>query len=310
MSGGNPTQTGDIFRITLKDGFLCLNQQVNGYKQKLCTDYKVRYCCPKANIGQITATTTPLIPTVNNCGRQSITPSTQRIVGGVEAIPNSWPWIVSLQLRDHMCGGTLIDSRHVLTAAHCLPSVIGTQIRIIAGLHERQKTNTGRTQNIVVSRIFMHEQYSTVTQSHDIAILRLSQPVQLNNYVNLICLPGPDPQESASVTVAGWGTTYKGSPLATSLRQVTVKVTNAQASAAYPAYFNVQRQIGAGLPNTGGKDSCQGDSGGPLMYNNNGQWYLSGVVSFGNVCGVSSYPGVYTRTSAYLSWIKNKINSN
>src|ERR1700722_15100027 len=99
MSNGNPNETGDIFRLTVKDGYLCLNQQLNGYKQKLCTDIKVRYCCPKSSIGQIIVTTSP-IPTTNNCGRQSITPSTQRIVGGIEAIPNSWPWIVSLQLRD------------------------------------------------------------------------------------------------------------------------------------------------------------------------------------------------------------------
>ena len=234
----------------------------------------------------------------------------QRIVGGIEAIPNSWPWIVSLQLRDHLCGGALIDTRHVLTAAHCLTSVISSQLRIIAGLHERQNKNTGRTQTLTVSRIFMHEQYNTVTQSNDIAILRLSQPVQLNDYVNLICLPGPDPQESSSVTVAGWGTTYKNSPLATTLRQVSIKVSNSQASAAYPAYFNIQRQIGAGLPNIGGKDSCQGDSGGPLMFKNNDIWYLSGVVSFGTECALANFPGVYTRTSAYLNWIKSKINSN
>jgi secreted trypsin-like serine protease len=313
VNGGNPAQTGDIFRVTVKDGFLCLNQQVIGYKEKLCTDYKVRYCCLSTSIGQtisITTTTTPSIPTVNNCGRQSITPSTQRIVGGTEATPNSWPWTVSLQVRGHFCGGTLIDPRHVVTAAHCLTSAIASQIRVIAGLHERLNINTGRTQNLGVSRIFMHEQYNTITQAHDIAILRLSQPVQLNSYVSLICLPGPDPQESMSVTVAGWGSTYKGSPLPNALRQVTVKVTNAQAQAAYPAYFNAQRQIGAGVPQTGGKDSCQGDSGGPLMYNSNGQWYLSGVVSFGTDCALSNYPGVYTRTSAYLSWIRSKINSN
>ncbi len=203
----------------------------------------------------------------------------------------------------------MIDTRHVLTAAHCLTSAIDNQIRVIAGLHERQNKNTGRTQNLGVSRIFIHEQYNTASQTNDIAILRLSQPVQLNNYVNLICLPGPDPQESAAVTVAGWGTTYKNSPLAASLRQVTIKVANNQASAAYPAYFNIQRQIGAGLPYVGGKDSCQGDSGGPLMYNNNGQWYLSGVVSFGTECALANFPGVYTRTSAYLSWIQSKINS-
>jgi len=155
----------------------------------------------------------------------------------------------------------------------------------------------------------MHEQYNSVTQANDIAILRLCQPFQLNDYVSLICLPGPDPQESDPVTVIGWGSTYRGSPLPNELRQVTMKVTNAQAKAAYPYYFSAQRQIGAGVPYTGGKDSCQGDSGGPLMYNSNGQWYLSGVVSFGYDCARSNYPGVYTRTSTYLNWIYNKINT-
>ncbi|CAF4469514.1 unnamed protein product [Rotaria socialis] len=304
-SGGSPVQSGDVFRLSVKDGLLCLNQQIDAYKQKLCADYRVRYCCPKTAIGQILLTTSPSVPTANTCGRQSITPSTQRIVGGVEAVPHSWPWIVSLQIRDHFCGGTLIDTRHVLTAAHCLPSVSSSQLRIVAGLHQRQNQNTGRTQNIGVSRIFMHEQYNSVSQAHDIAIIRLAQPVQLNEYVRLICLPGPDPQESATVTVAGWGTTFKNSPLATTLRQVSVKVTNNQASAAYSSSFNVQRQIGAGIPYSGGKDSCQGDSGGPLMYNTNGQWYLSGIVSFGADCALPNYPGVYTRTSAYLSWIQN-----
>jgi secreted trypsin-like serine protease len=214
-----------------------------------------------------------------------------------------------LRVRDHFCGGTLIDTRHVLTAAHCVTGTNPGILRVVAGLHQRTNTNTGRTQIIGVSRIFIHEQYNSNTLAHDIAILRLCLPVQLNAYVNLICLPGPDPQESATVTVAGWGSTYKGSPLPPALRQVTVQVTNAQAKAAYGSQFNAQRQIGAGMPYTGGKDSCQGDSGGPLMYNSNGQWYVSGVVSFGYDCARSNYPGVYTRTSAYLNWIYNKINT-
>ena len=148
-----------------------------------------------------------------------------------------------------------------------------------------------------------------MTQAHDIAVLRLAQPVQLNNFVNVICLPGPDPPEFSPVTVAGWGTTQKGVPLPNSLQQVTVQVTNAEATAAYSPSFNVQRQIGAGIPRTGGKDSCQGDSGGPLMYKSNNQWFLSGVVSFGNGCALAYSPGVYTRTSAYLSWIQSKINA-
>ncbi|CAF1352075.1 unnamed protein product [Rotaria sordida] len=107
---GDPTKTGDIFRLTKADGFLCLNQQVVNYKTKLCTDYKVRYCCPKTSIGQPMTTTMPPVITMTNptttstCGRQVVTPSYQRIVGGVEAIAHSWPWIVSLQSDDHFCG--------------------------------------------------------------------------------------------------------------------------------------------------------------------------------------------------------------
>jgi secreted trypsin-like serine protease len=181
-------------------------------------------------------------------------------------------------------------------------------LRIVAGLHQRLNTNTGRTQIRSASRIFVHEQYSTQSLANDIAIIRLCQPVTLNDYVNVACLPGPDPQESESVTVIGWGSIYSGSPLPNALRQVTMKVTNNEAKQAYRGQFNAQRQIGAGIPYVGGKDSCQGDSGGPLMYNN-GQWYLSGVVSFGHDCAGAGAPGVYTRVSAYLNWIYTKVNA-
>ena len=311
MKGDNPTQTGDIFRITAKDGFLCLNQQVQGYKDKVCTDYKVRYCCPARAMGQTKTTTTfqtPVSPIIK-CGRQETLPLMQRIVGGFESVPHSWPWIVSLRVRDHFCGGTLIDARHVLTAAHCVTRSSTSTLRVVAGLHQRLNTSTGRAQIMGVSRISVHEQYNAATLAHDIAVLRLSQPVQLNTYVNLICLPAVDPQESQGVTVAGWGATYRGSPLPTALQQINLQVTNALARAAYPGYFNAQRQIGAGIPYVTGKDSCQGDSGGPLMFNTNGQWHLSGVVSFGSNCAGGRSPGVYTRTSAYLNWIYTKTSA-
>ncbi|CAF4605486.1 unnamed protein product, partial [Rotaria magnacalcarata] len=54
----SPTQTGDVFRLTKEDGFMCLNQMVTNFKTKLCADYKVRYCCPTNSIGK------PTIPTI------------------------------------------------------------------------------------------------------------------------------------------------------------------------------------------------------------------------------------------------------
>ncbi|CAF5178167.1 unnamed protein product [Rotaria magnacalcarata] len=285
---------------------------VTNFKTKLCADYKVRYCCPTNSIGKPTIPTIPPVinttrPTIaNTCGRQVITPSYQRIVGGTEAVAHSWPWIVSLQSRDHFCGGTLIDNRHVVTAAHCIDS---TNFRVIAGLHQRTNINGPRSQILGVQRVFVHEQYNKKTEANDIALVRLAQPAQFNDYVSAICLPGPDPQESQRVTVAGWGVLSENGNSASSLRQVTVNVMNNQAQQAYRSTFDVRQQIGAGIPNIGGKDSCQGDSGGPLMYDANNQWYLSGVVSFGDGCGAARYPGIYTRTSAYLTWLRSKMNT-
>lgn len=88
----------------------------------------------KATTKRATTRTTTKITTTKkiteNCGIQVIKPelTDQRIINGFQAVPHSWPWMISLgyvgpfgQLS-HVCGGVLISSNYVLTAGHCVDS--------------------------------------------------------------------------------------------------------------------------------------------------------------------------------------------
>ena len=80
-------------------------------------------------------------------------------------------------------------------------------------------------------------------------------------------------------------------------------VTNAVCNSQYGGGITTS-MICAGSPD-GGIDSCQGDSGGPFICAGaNGEAVLTGVVSFGVGCGLSTHSGVYARTTAVLDWIK------
>ncbi|KAF8792380.1 Plasminogen like protein [Argiope bruennichi] len=69
------------------------------------------------------------------------------MVGGEEAVPNSWPWQVSLQTatvepNGHFCGGTLINTLWVLTATHCVVGKANPgDIKIVLG-------STGNSQKL------------------------------------------------------------------------------------------------------------------------------------------------------------------
>jgi len=267
------------------------------------TAYYVRFCCPYQRVVE------PEVgPAPTGCGRQAVAPLRTRIVGGQEAAAYSWPWLVSLQYQgNHFCGGTLIDEYHVLTAAHCLQdsSMFDSGLTVVAGLHSRSKPNPQRVQRKQVASITNHGGYNENTNENDIAIIRLASPVTLNSYVNVACLPGRDPTLNENVMIAGWGTTSFQGSQPDALRQANVLIMD-QCKSVYN--YDNNKQLCAGNYQYN-KDSCQGDSGGPLVYEVNGQWVLSGVVSYGDECAKINRPGVYARVSYYLPWIRNVISS-
>ena len=65
--------------------------------------------------------------------------------------------------------------------------------------------------------------------------------------------------------------------------------------------------ICAGYRGIGGKDACTGDSGGPLICNHGNKAVLVGVVSWGRRCAEPNHPGVYSRVTHVLDWIRNNM---
>ncbi|XP_033757771.1 transmembrane protease serine 9-like [Pecten maximus] len=247
----------------------------------------------------------------SGCGTQTYLPSSTYIVGGSEATPNSWPWMALLEYNGyHVCGGTLISDRHVLTAAHCVEGTMGVASKWTVRLGVHDKTGTGSTeQSSSLRSITSHRRYSSANINNDIAIMELSSPVTLNDYVTPVCITETDVAAGTNCVSTGWGDT-QGTGSSDVLRQVTVPIISQQtcsSSQYYGSYLDTKTMICAGFPQ-GGKDSCQGDSGGPLVCPTSGNtWALTGVTSWGFGCAEAYSPGVYTRVYNYISWISNNM---
>ncbi|KAK7067876.1 Transmembrane protease serine 6 [Halocaridina rubra] len=244
-----------------------------------------------------------LYDTTCRCGQKGAA----RIVGGNDATINEWPWQAALMYAgsQQFCGGSLINDRYVLTAAHCIEGLQASDMNVRLGEH--RLSTTGETTHVTrsVSQIIGHAQYSPGDELNDIALLKLSSPVTVDQTVLPVCMPPPNPTyANQEATVTGWGTTSSGGSSSDTLKEVVVPVLSNTACQA--------TNYGTAIKDTmlcageAGKDSCQGDSGGPLVFQDGGGNYDQiGVVSWGSGCASPGYPGVYTRVNKYLDWIKD-----
>lgn len=243
--------------------------------------------------------------------RQRLLALKPRIMGGEPAPDSAYPFMASISLRNsnprngHFCGGSFIAADWVLTAAHCVKADQAANIQVYGG--SNQLSGGGRIYG--VTRVIVHESYDTITQENDIALLQLSQRAA----VSLVSpLPADDAQLAdggRNATAIGWGYTAEGGDVQNVLRRVALQIVSNDACNAPSAYAGgiTSSMLCAGF-RAGGKDSCQGDSGGPLIVSNgNGTFYQAGVVSWGEGCGQPNKYGVYTRVSAYRSWIADRV---
>ncbi|CAF1490929.1 unnamed protein product [Adineta ricciae] len=251
-----------------------------------------------------------------------------RIVNGENAIQNSWSMIASLRydasMSYHICGGTILNEYHVLTAAHCVdPSVVGITFKnmsVAFGLFQLSQTN-GIIRKI--NQVFIHPLWNSNARyiANDIAILRLNQSINLdrNSSLTRTCLPVRlndseemlmYPPNNTDLVVIGWGLLNTSGSISDVLQQVTIKLIDQRDRICASTTFDPSSQFCAGL-DQGGKGPCYGDSGGPIFQWIGDRWQQVGIVSYGEMgCAVKGYPSVFTRINYFLDWIQFTIQLN
>ncbi|XP_078389851.1 serine protease 1-like [Cetorhinus maximus] len=227
-----------------------------------------------------------------------------QIIGGSNTKPGDWPWQVSLRKGGvHFCGGSILSQWWVLTAAHCVQRSRAEQISVESGAIELGYHNAQRYQ---VAKIIIHEQYNRSTFDNDIGMLQLKTSIAFGGDQMPVLLPLSDSFDIkawAPCFVIGWGRTrHEKRPVI--LQEVEVELIDWHSCRKWMAGIT-SNMLCAGYEE-GGRDACQGDSGGPLMCEgmNSEAWIQIGIVSWGNGCGESLSPGVYTLLSNYIEWLE------
>lgn len=266
----------------------------------------------------------------NSCGKPQVEPNINgsalnRIINGVDAVPNSWPWTVSLRLASkytsHYCAGTLIYENVVLTAAHCVNTLDAFEILVFAGINNIN-TELGASNAYFVSHRYFHESYNAQLIQNDIAILVLVKNVSISREIQLACLPASSTDSTYAINktlaLIGWGSTNDRTVvLSPTLKETTMKVINGETVCNVPGISDqydpskVYCAIDRNYFRTG---LCKGDSGGPLVMFDNSSWFVYGVASYviknsakDKIC-IKTEPSYFTQVPVYLKWIEYGIN--
>ncbi|KAL7014091.1 hypothetical protein ACKWTF_015737 [Chironomus riparius] len=243
------------------------------------------------------------------------------IIGGTKIESGDFPWTAALMTPKgkFFCGATLVSSRKVITAAHCIhqkktfESLSASSLMVLLGAHDLDKyAEIGRVFYAVYS-INIHPDWNALTQSYDadIAVLVLEKEVTFNEHIQSICLPSPNSNIATITTgsVVGYGKSEDDTKEYENIPKILSTPIHSN-SDCFKAFEDLAL-LSSGRTFCGGSGRgvgvCNGDSGSGLIVTDGSSYYLRGVVSSSLLnanrgCDVNIY-AIFTDILKYIDWI-------
>lgn len=246
-----------------------------------------------------------------------------RITTETATVLGEFPWMVAVleSTADgdvFVCGGSLIDVRVILTAAHCIQNKDAANLRARVGEWDASTTTEAyASKDISVTRTISHPDYRAADLCNDVALMILAEDADISQpHIGLSCLPDTsDTYIVDQCVVTGWGKqAFQDAAFSAYMRKIQVPIvdfgdcqTMMQGTRLGNRFRLDPSFLCAGSPDA---DACTGDGGGPLICPLAGSpetMVQVGIVSWGLGCG--DVPGVYADITKFTQWINNNVIS-
>ncbi|XP_044306233.1 serine protease 55 [Varanus komodoensis] len=223
--------------------------------------------------------------------------------GSPPATLETLPWQVSIETKDKpVCGGAILSSWWILSAAHCFMGDTFSDLQIVVG----SKKDAPETRKL--DRVVIHQDFNGVSLVNDVALILLDSPVGFGDAKAPICLPLlHDLGMWRDCWVAARGPSVPAGGNAKSahvLQKVQMSLIGREAcSKQVPGLAG---DVFCAVSEEGGKEACKDSAGNPLVctYGSHSKWFVVGVASRGGSCSGEESPAIYTIVFSYLDWIQ------